>query len=58
MWITIDPPALHEAWHPAIDAAEWDGFVLARDGRPLAAVDPLGAFVEWRPQAAAVAGLA
>lgn len=49
-WITIDPPALHEAWHPAIDAADWNGFVLARDGRPLAAVDPLGAFVEWRPE--------
>jgi hypothetical protein len=47
-WITIDPPALHEAWHPAIDATAWNGFVLARDGRPLAAVDPLGAFVEWR----------
>ena len=50
VWITIDPPALHEAWHPAIDTAAWDGFVLARDGHPLAAVDPLGAFVEWRPQ--------
>jgi hypothetical protein len=49
-WITIDPPTLHEAWHPVIDAAEWDGFVLARDGRPLAAVDALGAFVEWRPE--------
>ena len=50
VWITIDPPALHEAWHPAIDAAAWGGFVLARDGHPLAAVDPLGAFVEWLPQ--------
>ena len=50
VWITIDPPALHRAWHPAIDVAEWDGFVLARDARPLAVVDPLGAFVEWRPQ--------
>ena len=28
----------------------WDGFVLARDARPLAAVDPLGAFVEWLPR--------
>jgi hypothetical protein len=50
VWITIDPPALHQGWHPAIDQAQWDGFVLARDARALAAVDPLGAFVEWRPQ--------
>ena len=49
VWITIDPPTLHEAWIPATDSADWNGFVLARDARPLAAVDPLGAFVEWRP---------
>ena len=56
VWITIDPPTLHEAWVPAIDAAEWDGFVLARDARPLAAVDPLGAFVEWRPRGSTTRG--
>lgn len=48
VWITIDPPGLHDAWHRPVDPATWGGFVLARDGVPLAAVDPLGAFVEWR----------
>ena len=52
VWITIDPPTLHEAWHPSIDISSWEGFVLARDAHPLAAVDPLGAFVEWHPHAA------
>lgn len=48
VWITIDPPGLHNAWSAPVDSASWGGFVLARDSRPLAAVDPLGAFVEWR----------
>lgn len=48
VWITIDPPGLHGTWHPPVDAESWGGFVLARDEEPLAAVDPLGAFVEWR----------
>ncbi|WP_109210189.1 MULTISPECIES: DUF2332 domain-containing protein [Microbacterium] len=48
VWITIDPPALHEWWRPEVDPETWGGFVLARDGSPLAAVDPLGAFVHWR----------
>ncbi len=48
VWITIDPPGLHDAWDPPVDPATWGGFVLGRDGAPLAAVDPLGAFVEWR----------
>lgn len=48
VWISIDPPGLHEAWVPPVDPATWNGFVLGRDGVPLAAVDPLGAFVEWR----------
>ncbi|WP_194410949.1 DUF2332 domain-containing protein [Microbacterium cremeum] len=53
VWITIDPPALHEAGRgregrPPVDGAAWGGFVLARDAEPLAAVDPLGAFVHWR----------
>jgi hypothetical protein len=48
VWITIDPPALHSWWSPALRPDEWGGFVLARDGEPLAAVDPLGSFVKWR----------
>ncbi len=48
VWITIDPPGLHEWWHPPVDPATWGGFVLGRDGEALAAVDPLGAFVHWR----------
>lgn len=48
VWISIDPPALHDTWDPPVDPATWGGFVLGRDARPLAAVDPLGAFVEWR----------
>lgn len=47
-WITIDPPGLHDAWRTPVDAASWGGFVLGRDAVPLAAVDPLGAFVHWR----------
>jgi hypothetical protein len=43
VWITIDPPGFH-----GIDPAAWSGFVLARDGEVLAAVDPLGGFVRWR----------
>ncbi|HOA87466.1 MAG: DUF2332 domain-containing protein [Microbacteriaceae bacterium] len=54
-WITIDAPGLHEAWHPPIAAGEWpaDAFALALDGVPLAAVDPLGAWVAWRGEPAA-----
>lgn len=48
VWITIDPPALHTAWDPPVDAEAWGGFVLGRDRTPLAAVDPLGSFVHWR----------
>lgn len=48
VWISIDPPGLHDAWRPAVDPDTWGGFVLGRDGVPLAAVDPLGASVEWR----------
>lgn len=55
-WISIDPPGLHEAWHPPVDPATWGGFVLGLDGEPLAAVDPLGAFVEWRAGDAVSAG--
>ena len=47
-WVTIDPPGLHQQWRPPVEAVAWGGFVLGRDGVPLAAVDPLGAFVEWR----------
>ena len=54
-WITIDAPGLHKAWHPPIDAEDWPGggFALALDGVPLAAVDPLGAWVAWRGEPAA-----
>ncbi|WES64784.1 DUF2332 domain-containing protein [Microbacter sp. GSS18] len=47
-WVTIDPAGLHDAWRPRLDAAGWGGFVLGLDARALAAVDPLGASVEWR----------
>lgn len=48
VWVSIDPPGLHDAWRPPVDPVTWGGFVLGRDGIPLAAVDPLGASVEWR----------
>ncbi len=53
VWITIDPPGLHQAWVAPFDVDSWGGFVLAKDGVPLAAVDPLGASVEWRAGAGA-----
>lgn len=47
-WITIDDPALHDGWTAVPDP--WPGgFALALDGNILAAVDPLGASVEWLP---------
>ena len=53
VWVTVDPPGLHDGWHPPVDPATWgDGFVLGRDGVPLASVDPLGGFVEWRASTA------
>jgi hypothetical protein len=48
VWVTIDPPGLHDRWRPPLDPSEWTGFVLGRDGIALACVDPLGASVEWR----------
>lgn len=56
VWISIDPPGLHDVWRPPVDRRTWGGFVLGRDGIPLAAVDPLGASVEWRAGAGAVRG--
>ncbi|MDL9981094.1 DUF2332 domain-containing protein [Microbacterium candidum] len=49
-WITLDAPSLHDGWSAPIDQATWpsDAFALALDGDVLAAVDPLGGFVEWR----------
>lgn len=47
-WVSIDPPRLPLDGVDPVDDAAWGGFVLRRDGRALAAVDPLGAFVEWR----------
>jgi hypothetical protein len=52
VWISIDPPGLHAG---AGDVDAWGGFVLGKDGVPLAAVDPLGASVEWRAGPAATA---
>lgn len=52
VWVSIDPPDLHDAWRPPVDPETWGGFVLGRDGIPLAAVDPLGGSVEWRAGAA------
>jgi hypothetical protein len=49
-WITLDAPGLHDGWTAPIDTARWPAsrFALALDGVVLAAVDPLGASVEWR----------
>lgn len=49
-WVTLDAPGLHDGWTTPIDAATWPAsrFALALDGAVLAAVDPLGATVEWR----------
>lgn len=56
VWISIDPPGLHEAWRPPVDPATWGGFVLGVDGVPVAAVDPLGGSVVWRAGRDAPAG--
>lgn len=48
-WITIDDPALHDGWR-RIPRPWPGGFALALDGEILAAVDPLGASVEWLPR--------
>lgn len=57
-WITLDAPALHDGWAEPLRADEWpaDRFALALDGRVLAAVDPLGASVEWRAGTASIRG--
>jgi hypothetical protein len=49
-WVTLDAPGLHDGWADPIDTATWPAsrFALALDGVVLAAVDPLGAAVEWR----------
>lgn len=50
-WVTLDAPSLHDGWvDPPDPSAEWPRgrFALALDGEILAAVDPLGASVEWR----------
>ena len=48
-WVTIDPPALHDAWRPAIDPAAFRGFAVALDARVVADADPLGRWWEWHP---------
>lgn len=49
-WVTIAPAGMADQWHPPLPSGIGDGFVLGRDGVPLAVVDPLGAVVEWRPE--------
>lgn len=45
-WITLDAPALHDAWITDAPLPE-DGFVLAVDGHVVGSADPLGAWVRW-----------
>ena len=47
-WLTIDPPWVHDAWRPPVEARTWPGFVVALDGAVRAAADPLGRWWEWR----------
>lgn len=47
-WVTIDPPGALDVWEPAVDAGDWEGFVVAIDGRVRSAADPLGRWWEWR----------
>lgn len=56
VWISIDPPGLHDAWRPLVGPETWGGFVLGVDGVPVAAVDPLGGSVVWRAGDAAPPG--
>ncbi len=48
-WLTIDPPTLYDALQPVTDRPDWPAtrpaFVVALDGIPLAAADPLGRWV-------------
>ncbi|MEV7694829.1 DUF2332 domain-containing protein [Microbacterium sp. NPDC089189] len=57
-WITLDAPALHDGWAGPGPAERWPAgrFALALDGRIIAAVDPLGASVEWHPGGAPIPG--
>lgn len=57
-WITLDDPGLHDGWRAPIDPVGWPrgAFALALDGDVVAAVDPLGGFVEWRAGEAGCAG--
>ncbi|KAA9107504.1 DUF2332 domain-containing protein [Microbacterium rhizomatis] len=54
-WITIDPGGLHD-WDAALDPGERNEFLLGLNSRPLAVVDPLGGFVEWRHGTSKTAG--
>ncbi|WP_261165961.1 DUF2332 domain-containing protein [Microbacterium sp. Marseille-Q6965] len=47
-WITLDAPALHDAWTRPPEPVGWDGFALALDGDIIAAADPLGAWIAAR----------
>ncbi|TQJ31438.1 DUF2332 domain-containing protein [Microbacterium sp. SLBN-146] len=55
-WMSIDPPWMHDAWHPPVVAGARSDFVLSMNGVPVAAVDPLGGFVEWRANEGRVRG--
>lgn len=56
-WVTIDDPGLHDGWSAPIDPGTWPGgFAVALDGEVLAAADPLGGSLEWRPGERADAG--
>lgn len=47
-WVTIDPPWLLDSGKGEMDVDAWPGFVVALDGMPRAAADPLGRWWEWR----------
>lgn len=47
-WITLDAPGLHDGWRRPVESVR-GGFSLALDGGVVAEVDPLGAWVAWRP---------
>ncbi|NYF17522.1 hypothetical protein HDC37_002367 [Microbacterium sp. AK009] len=55
-WVSLTPAGMADQWHPPLDPGRWSGFVLALDGVGCAVVDPLGAFVEWRPEEPGIRG--
>ncbi len=49
-WVTIDQLATHRGWTSVPDP-ERNAFAVALDGQVLGYADPLGAWLEWRPDA-------